>query len=156
MSGGFFWTFAEYMLHRFLFHGEDHWMKILPFNRWVYTFHFTFHGIHHAFPQDRLRLVMPLVPAYAISYGIFSMVAAVIPEGILYTFMFGFFVGYILYDEFHWFMHHSNPKWEYLKKMKIYHMQHHYKFGQIGFGVSNKFWDGVFNTSIEEKQKKTA
>jgi sterol desaturase/sphingolipid hydroxylase (fatty acid hydroxylase superfamily) len=27
-------------------------------------------------------------------------------------------------------------------------MQHHYKYGTIGFGVSNKFWDVVFDTQI--------
>jgi len=46
----------------------------------------------------------------------------------------------MLYDEMHYFMHHSSPQAGYNKDMKMYHMQHHYKFGTIGFGVSNKFW----------------
>jgi sterol desaturase/sphingolipid hydroxylase (fatty acid hydroxylase superfamily) len=28
-------------------------------------------------------------------------------------------------------------------------MQHHFKFGTIGFGVSSKFWDIVFGTEIQ-------
>lgn len=44
-----FWTFAEYTLHRFLFHGEDKWLPRHP--KWI-AFHFLFHGVHHAFPMD--------------------------------------------------------------------------------------------------------
>ena len=44
------WTLMEYLFHRFIFHGEDYWMKILPKNKYLFTFHFLFHGIHHAFP----------------------------------------------------------------------------------------------------------
>jgi len=43
----------------------------------------------------------------------------------------------------------------YFKDMKLYHMQHHYKFGQIAFGVSMKFWDIVFNTAIPETAMKS-
>lgn len=43
------WTFAEYILHRFLFHIDDK----LPDNRVCLTLHFIFHGIHHAFPMDK-------------------------------------------------------------------------------------------------------
>jgi 4-hydroxysphinganine ceramide fatty acyl 2-hydroxylase len=50
------WTFMEYMLHRFLFHAEDKW---LPKGNFAMATHFLFHGIHHAFPMDKLRLVFP-------------------------------------------------------------------------------------------------
>jgi len=36
----FFWTFAEYMLHRFVFH----WINE---NKFVQRFHFVMHGSHH-------------------------------------------------------------------------------------------------------------
>lgn len=42
------WTLAEYVLHRFFFHVDDK----LPDNNYALTFHFIFHGIHHAFPMD--------------------------------------------------------------------------------------------------------
>jgi 4-hydroxysphinganine ceramide fatty acyl 2-hydroxylase len=53
-----------------------------------------------------------------------------------------------MYDEIHYWIHHSSPQFSYLKDIKLYHMQHHYKFGTIGFGVSNKLWDYVFRTEI--------
>ena len=57
--GALIWSVLEYLLHRFYFHGEDYWMKWLPKSKYIYTFHFFSHGIHHAFPMDRYRLVFP-------------------------------------------------------------------------------------------------
>ena len=42
---------------------------------------------------------------------------------------------------------------EYFRDLKVYHMQHHYKFGSIGYGVSNKLWDIVFDTEINTTNK---
>lgn len=47
LAGVLNWTFLEYTLHRFAFHGEDKW---LPANNYGYLGHFLLHGIHHAFP----------------------------------------------------------------------------------------------------------
>lgn len=47
LLGIFAWSFMEYVLHRFVFHGEDYW---LVKNKFVICFHFLAHGIHHAFP----------------------------------------------------------------------------------------------------------
>lgn len=62
------WTFLEYSIHRFFFHGEEVWMINLPHHRSVFCFHFLIHGIHHAFPQDRYRLVFPPVPGAIIIF----------------------------------------------------------------------------------------
>jgi 4-hydroxysphinganine ceramide fatty acyl 2-hydroxylase len=48
----------EYFLHRFLFHSEDKWLPGSKGNFPIVA-HFMFHGIHHAFPMDKLRLVFP-------------------------------------------------------------------------------------------------
>lgn len=42
----------------------------------------------------------------------------------------GFVIGYTTYDMIHYFIHHSTPQDGYMKSMKVYHMQHHYKNGQ--------------------------
>jgi len=62
--------------------------------------------------------------------------------------------GYIGYDMVHYYLHHCNPKSGYWRDLKIYHMQHHYKNGALGFGVSQKFWDIVFGTEIPMPQEK--
>ena len=48
------WTLTEYGLHRFVFHFK-------PRNKWQERLAFLFHGIHHAQPMVKSRLVMPPV-----------------------------------------------------------------------------------------------
>lgn len=149
------WTFAEYTLHRFLFHGEDNWMWIAPRNKWVYTGHFMIHGIHHAFPSDRLRLVFPPIPGYILNCTIIHpLVSLTVPDPYFRPFMTGFWMGYVCYDLIHYYLHHGTNMPEYFRDLKTYHMQHHYKFGHIGYGVSNKFWDIVFDTKIDAQTAK--
>jgi len=51
----------------------------------------------------------------------------------------------------HYFTHHGAMKdCNHMKEMKRYHMLHHYRNGDIGFGVSSKFWDRIFQTEIIE------
>ena len=154
ITGLFLWTVYEYLGHRYLFHGEDTWMHYVPQNKWVYTGHFMVHGIHHAFPQDRMRLTFPPVPGYFLIWlVIYFPLSFVIPTHLFHTIFLGALLGYQLYDEMHYFMHHSSPEPGYFRNMKLYHMQHHYKFGTIGFGVSSKFWDLVFKSDIPMDNK---
>ena len=69
--GMWLWTFLEYFLHRFIFHLEL-W---IPDNRYLYTLHYVIHGVHHAFPMERDRLVFPpilSIPLYFLLYLIFG------------------------------------------------------------------------------------
>src|ERR1700731_2508646 len=64
----FAWTLAEYVLHRYVFH----WMNDTPAGKRV---HFLLHGVHHEYPSDKDRLVMPLlasVPLAFVFYGLFT------------------------------------------------------------------------------------
>jgi 4-hydroxysphinganine ceramide fatty acyl 2-hydroxylase len=58
-----------------------------------------------------------------------------------------------MYDLTHYFIHHSSPRKGYFKNLKLYHMQHHYRNGLAGYGVSNKFWDIVFRTELDMTEK---
>ena len=53
LAGGLFiWTITEYLLHRYIFH-------FVPKSKWGLRLHFIFHGVHHDYPRDAKRLVMP-------------------------------------------------------------------------------------------------
>ena len=67
------WQFTEYCIHRFLFH-------IQPTSYWGITLHFTFHGCHHKWPLDSLRLVFPPVPAAPIIAGVFFAMHQILPK----------------------------------------------------------------------------
>jgi sterol desaturase/sphingolipid hydroxylase (fatty acid hydroxylase superfamily) len=59
-GGMLFWSFFEYIAHRFLFH----WIPKTPrATKFVYTLH----GNHHHYPRDRQRLFMPPLPSLLIS-----------------------------------------------------------------------------------------
>ena len=53
IGGLFVWTLTEYVLHRYVFH----WTNDTAFGKRV---HFLLHGVHHDYPQDKDRLVMPI------------------------------------------------------------------------------------------------
>ena len=96
--GLFFWTFAEYMLHRYVFH----WVTEA---KWSQRFHFIMHGAHHNFPTDKDRLLMPPVPGIILAsflFGIFYCVFWIIGySSLVYGFFPGFFVGYLMYSFVH-------------------------------------------------------
>ena len=143
LLGVFLWTFAEYTLHRFLFHHQ-------PTNPVQERIFFLFHGIHHAQPQVKTRLVMPLpvsVPMAFIFYGLFTLVFGVVHASPWVSpLMCGFLLGYLAYDLTHYATHHFAMRSGYAKYIKRYHMQHHYKDPATRFGVSSPVWDWVFRT----------
>jgi len=142
--GLFLWTFAEYTLHRFLFHHKP----TTPRQERIF---FLFHGIHHAQPQVKTRLVMPFpvsIPMAAIICGLFYLILAVLlksPQWVA-PLIAGFLVGYLVYDLTHYAQHHFAMRSGYAKYIKRYHMQHHYKDPDTRFGVSSPVWDWVFHT----------
>ncbi len=144
LLGLFLWTISEYLLHRFLFHMPVKGQKA---ERIV----FLFHGVHHAQPQMKTRLVMPPVvsiPLAAIFFGLFYVIFAFLfqaPQWVSPVFS-GFIIGYLIYDLTHYATHHFPMRSGYLKFIKRYHMQHHYKTPNKRFGVSSPIWDKVFNT----------
>lgn len=144
LAGLFVWTFSEYTLHRFLFHYPA------KSERAKRVF-FLFHGVHHAQPQCKTRLVMPPVvsiPMALIFYGLFTLIIARLigaPAWVPPAFS-GFMTGYLVYDLMHYATHHFPMRNGIFKFLKRYHMQHHYKTPNMRFGVSSPLWDKVFGT----------
>lgn len=138
------WTFAEYILHRFVFHfpAETPWQQRLSF---------LFHGIHHAQPRVKTRLVMPpavSIPLAAIFLGLFYLIFGVIFSLTQWTspIFAGFIAGYLLYDMLHYSTHHISMKNRYFRMVRRQHMHHHFKTPNMRFGVTSPIWDYVFGT----------
>ncbi|CAG8827154.1 13134_t:CDS:1, partial [Dentiscutata erythropus] len=68
----------------------------------------------------------------------------IFPENISHALIAGATFGYICYDLTHYHLHHARPFNSHLREMKTYHMNHHYKNYDLGFGITNKFWDKMF------------
>lgn len=152
LLGLFLWTLTEYTLHRFVFHFEPR----TPAQERII---FMFHGIHHAQPQCKTRLVMPPVvsiPLGLVYYGLLSLIVGTllgIPQWIM-PIGSGLVIGYLAYDLTHYATHHFPMRQGYLKFLKRYHMKHHYKTPDQRYGVSSPLWDIVFGTYPQESTRK--
>ncbi|KAF7558339.1 hypothetical protein G7046_g5817 [Stylonectria norvegica] len=156
------WSLVEYTLHRFLFHLDEYGIsylciavptltciRYLPDNRVGITAHFLLHGIHHYLPMDKYRLVMPPTLFVVLATPFWYLAHVVIYHSwyaatAVYC---GAIFGYVCYDLTHYFLHHENlPLW--YKALKKHHLQHHFLDYELGFGVTNMFWDQVFGTQL--------
>ena len=147
VAGLLMWTLLEYVIHRYFFHYE-------PKSRWGKQFHFMVHGVHHDYPQDATRLVMPpvlSVPLAVFFYGLFVLVFGRFAQGLFA----GLIFGYVCYDSIHYATHHFALKSRVGLWLKQYHLRHHYKDDHAGFGVSSPLWDYVFGTTRKESPAPT-
>ena len=139
----FSWSIAEYLLHRFAFHFH-------PTSELGKRIHFLSHGVHHDFPNDSKRLVMPPILSIIISIPFIFLFKFTMGSWYL-VFFAGFVNGYLIYDMMHYALHHATWENAIFKKLKEHHMIHHYAEPEKGFGVSTTFWDIVFRTMITRK-----
>jgi sterol desaturase/sphingolipid hydroxylase (fatty acid hydroxylase superfamily) len=145
--GIFLWTLTEYLMHRFVFHYH-------PKSPWAQKIFFMFHGVHHAQPQCKTRLVMPpaaSIPMALVFIAGFHLIVGVIlglPHWVS-PLISGFTLGYLAYDMTHYATHHMPMPGRMLKFLKRYHMLHHFKTPEQRYGVSSPLWDFVFHTNPE-------
>lgn len=140
LLGVLVWSLAEYVLHRWLFH----YVGPRPWQRRMF---FIIHGVHHDFPQDASRLVMPLgasIPMGVLFYALFRLIAGPLHGA---PFFIGFGLGYLIYDGGHFAMHHFRMSGRVGKWLKRYHMIHHHTGVDARYGVSSPLWDYVFGTT---------
>jgi sterol desaturase/sphingolipid hydroxylase (fatty acid hydroxylase superfamily) len=133
------WTLLEYIIHRYAFHYE-------PQSRIGKQFHFIVHGVHHDYPNDARRLVMPPVVSIPLAiafYGLFLLIAGHAAPAIWA----GFVAGYLCYDSIHYAIHHLPMKTGILNRLKQHHLRHHFHDDHSGYGVSSPVWDYIFGTN---------
>jgi 4-hydroxysphinganine ceramide fatty acyl 2-hydroxylase len=144
LLGLFVWSFTEYILHRFVFH-------YYPEAAWLRRIHFIFHGVHHDYPNDAKRLVMPPSASIPLALGFYFLFEYLLPNGTSQAFFIGFISGYLAYDMMHYALHHANFKNGIWKRLKQHHMLHHYADATKGFGVSSDFWDKILGSNFLKK-----
>lgn len=138
-AGILIWTLLEYIIHRWIFHYE-------PKTRWGKKFHFIVHGVHHDYPSDATRLVMPpsvSVPLALVFWAVFVLIFGRFAPALSA----GFAFGYVCYDSIHYATHHFPMRNRLGLWLKQYHLRHHFKDDHAGFGVSTPLWDYVFGTT---------
>ena len=144
--GVLFWTFTEYVLHRFVFHFHPKTVLGKKIN-------YILHGNHHEYPRDRERLFMPPIPSIIIA-SLFFFVFYFMLDVYAIAFFPGFMLGYLIYGSMHYAIHAFNPPFKWMKGLWRNHHLHHYKHANMGFGVSSTLWDHVFGTMFELNNEK--
>ena len=145
VAGLFIWTITEYLLHRFIFHFH----ATTDFGKRI---SFMFHGVHHDYPNDTKRLVMPPSVSIPLAIGFFFLFKAILGGISVAPFYIGFIAGYLFYDISHYAIHHFNMHSKFWLAIKNHHMRHHYQNPELGFGVSSPLWDLILKTNYDVKK----
>ena len=146
--GLFIWSLTEYTLHRFIFHFE-------PKSGLGQKIHFIFHGVHHDYPNDSKRLVMPPAVSLPLAILFYILFRMILGTSFVAPFFVGFLTGYLFYDLTHYAIHHFNMHSKFWLAIKNHHMKHHYQDASKGFGVSTPLWDIIVGTNfLQNKGKK--
>lgn len=138
VAGLLAFTWVEYNVHRYVFH-------MAPSTPRKEKMQYTMHGVHHEFPKDKDRLAMPpllSITLATILLGVFRLILG----DFVFAFLPGFLVGYAMYLSVHYMVHAFQPPKNFLKALWVNHGVHHYKNGEVVFGVSSPLWDYIYGT----------
>lgn len=138
-------TWVEYNVHRYIFH-------LAPTTQRKANFQYTMHGVHHEFPKDKTRLAMPPLLSITLSTALLLIFRLVLGD-FVFSFLPGFLVGYAMYLSVHYMVHAYQPPKNFLKVLWVNHAVHHYKDGEMVFGVSSPLWDYVYGTMGEKNKQ---
>lgn len=161
LAGVALWTVVEYFAHRFVFHAgpqiETEVREIVgqlppgePALQHMRTFrqrhYFIAHGVHHDFPNDTRRLVLPPSVSVPLAVGFFFLFRGLLGPGIGLAMYGGFVAGYVTYDTIHYAVHHFSLHNAVMLYLKKHHYRHHYNDSTKDFGVTSPAWDVVMGT----------
>ncbi|MDX2250411.1 MAG: sterol desaturase family protein [Bacteroidia bacterium] len=143
--GAVVFTFIEYVMHRWIYH-------LVPSTSTRERFQYLVHGVHHEFPRDKERLVMPPLISMAIAVGLVLFFRLFMGD-YSYSFVAGVVSGYATYLVIHYSVHIFRPPRNFLRKLWTNHAVHHFRDQEVAFGVTSPFWDFVFRTLPEHSKK---
>lgn len=138
-AGILFWTFFEYIAHRYLFHMHT---RTALRKRVQYLFH----GVHHDDPRDKSRLAMPPAASVLILTALFFVIRLIMGSYV-WAFLPGFVTGYSLYLIVHYAVHAYRPPKNILHILWVNHSIHHHKDDTVAYGVSSPLWDYIMGTA---------
>jgi sterol desaturase/sphingolipid hydroxylase (fatty acid hydroxylase superfamily) len=136
--GGLGWTFAEYVLHRFLMHG-------LRGRGLASREHLTHHARRDYFASTGQKAFFSLVVT-AIMVPVVTLVVGLPLALALQT---GFIATYLFYEWLHRRAHTHPPRGPYGRWLRRHHFHHHFGRPLENHGVTTPFWDAVFGTRVE-------
>lgn len=137
--GYILWTLFEYFAHREIFH-------LVPPGALGARLHFLIHGVHHDYPSDPLRLVMPPLVSMPVAAIVLLLLRLSLGRDVALPVGAGFALGYVAYDMLHFHLHHGRARWRWERALRRRHMAHHFRDATRGFGISCPWWDDLLGT----------
>lgn len=153
LAGAAAWTYVEYLAHRYVLHGR--FPDGQGFAR--HTLHKAFdhlHYEHHARPWDGDH-INGTIEDTIVFMVIFAALSFLAPLHTAPVFVAGLIQAYILEEWVHHSVHFYNFTGRYFRYIKRHHLFHHSPRGsEVGFGLTNGFWDVVRGTRIPEDARR--
>jgi 4-hydroxysphinganine ceramide fatty acyl 2-hydroxylase len=146
LGGVAFWTWLEYMVHRYILHG------VFPdgpgLKHWTHRLFDHLHVEHHKRPWDgrhingTLKDTAPFVVPMA-------LVAALLPPHTGFAFLAGLLQAYVVEEWVHHSVHFYHFDNRYFRYIKRHHLYHHSRAGgQVAYGLTSGVWDAAYDTRI--------
>ena len=142
-AGWFMWTLTEYLMHRWSFHHRNDG----PLRRLVASEHTR----HHREP-NRTHLMLRLLGHAGVTGAglLFGLLLAIVTSQLVGLWVWvGWASGYVIYETTHWRIHHRAPTSRAATRRRHHHLAHHSLNASSNFGVTVRWWDHVFGTSVE-------
>jgi len=159
-AGAFFaagcvtWTLVEYLFHRYVLHGRFPAADGI-IRRFLHERLDPLHWDHHKRPLDgrhisgELKDILPL-------FFVAAPVSFLFPVYTLPVLLAGVVLGYVSEEWLHYALHFCNSRFSLFRRMKKYHLYHHSPRGiDKGYGITTRFWDGVFDTRFPSSVRRS-
>lgn len=141
LCGMVFWTFMEYMLHRFFGHE-------FKFRNKFRKEHQTHHHKRNYFTSNFDKVLSSII------FGGLTLIITYYSLGKVLSISFtsGFILMYLIYEYIHRTLHVQAPRNSYGRLLRRHHFYHHFKDEMMNHGVTTPFWDIVFRTYVKAQR----
>jgi len=129
-SGYFSWSWIEYSLHRWIFHG-----KPSPAARG--------HALHHREPSA--PIATPFFTGLTVAILLWLGLGRVLSAATTLFYISGMTVGYTAYGSIHYMFHQRIFRSPWLARLQRHHEIHH-RYARTNFGITNRFIDRLMGT----------
>ncbi len=141
VSGFLYWTFHEYIAHRFVLHPPIDYLRGHEIFKYI-------HWNHHEEPENFGIIAVPLPISLFLSSLVFlafwgitghlDYALAAMPPVL---------IGYLAYEWVHFWVHYTKPKNRLGKWYRKWHFIHHFQDEKRCYGVTSPLWDIIFRTT---------
>lgn len=138
-AGILFWSFFEYVIHRWIYHIHIKNDKL----RWFLD---ACHIHHHTNHEDHRTLNAGFGLLYPTAIFIWTIGYFTVGDVFSTAFFLGSLVYYVYYEFIHYYIHYRPSTKRTIRGIQKYHLYHHYHNWNVNFGTTTIFWDLVFRT----------